>query len=59
MRWSEDFGQYLLHVPGAFFGVGAGEEHPALHTAAYEYPDALLGPTADAFLRILGLRDLA
>lgn len=25
MRWSEDFGHYLKHCRGAFFGIGAGE----------------------------------
>ena len=28
MRWSEDFGHYLKVCPGAFFGIGAGENHP-------------------------------
>ena len=42
MRWSEDFGHYLLHRPGAFFGIGCGEAWPALHTRGYEFPDALL-----------------
>ena len=53
MRWSEDFGHYLLHVPGAFFGVGAGQTCPPLHTKNYEYPDALLEPTANAFLKLV------
>ncbi len=42
MRWSEDFGYYLKETNGAFFGIGAGESCPALHTADYEYPDDLL-----------------
>ena len=53
MRWSEDFGHYLRHCPGAFFGIGAGEAHPPLHTEAYEYPDALLAPTVRAFLALM------
>lgn len=53
MRWSEDFGHYLQVCPGAFFGIGAGEEHPPLHTRDYEYPDALLLPTAEAFLQLI------
>lgn len=53
MRWSEDFGHYLLRCPGAFFGIGAGEQHAPLHTANYEYPDSLLAPTAAAFLALL------
>lgn len=53
MRWSEDFGWYLIECPGAFFGVGAGVDHPALHTPDYEYPDALLEVCANAFLDIV------
>ena len=53
MRWSEDFGHYLLHIPGAFFGIGAGEQHAPLHTAHYEFPDALLAPAAEAFWAIV------
>lgn len=53
MRWSEDFGHYLNIVPGAFFGIGAGETHPPLHTAHYEYPDALLEPAMDVFLKLM------
>lgn len=53
MRWSEDFGHYLQKCPGAFFGIGAGESCPALHSADYEYPDTLLRPTAEAFLALL------
>lgn len=53
MRWSEDFGRYLQYCPGAFFGIGAGECCPPLHTDAYEYPDALLPAAIDAFLELL------
>ena len=53
MRWSEDFGHYLLQIPGAFFGIGAGESHAPLHTKDYEYPDHLLEPTANAFMAII------
>ena len=53
MRRSEDFGHYLLHCPGAFFGIGAGANYPALHTEHYEYPDDLLLPTIEAFLRLI------
>lgn len=41
-RWSEDFGRYLQIIPGAFFGVGSGEACPALHTADYRFPDAVI-----------------
>lgn len=53
MRWSEDFGHYLRQCRGAFFGVGAGETHAQIHTRHYEYPDALLAPTAEAFRRLV------
>ncbi len=53
MRWSEDFGHYLLKIPGAFFGIGAGENYAPLHTRDYEYPDSLLAPTADAFWNLI------
>ena len=53
MRWSEDFGHYLNVCKGAFFGIGAGAEHPPLHTEDYEYPDALLQPTMEAFWKLM------
>ena len=53
MRWSEDFGHYLYKKKGAFFGIGAGEDYPPLHTEHYEYPDALLEPTAKVFWKIM------
>ena len=31
----------LKTCPGAFFGIGAGEDHPPFHTEHYEYPDSL------------------
>lgn len=55
MRWSEDFGHYLSVCPGAFFGIGAGETHPPLHTENYEYPDELLKPTIEAFLMLMNV----
>ncbi len=39
--WSEDFGHFLMDRPGAFIGLGAGEEHPPLHHPTYDYPDEL------------------
>lgn len=52
MRWSEDFGHYLKKCSGAYFGIGAGEKHPPLHTENYEYPDELL-PYAMEALAVL------
>jgi amidohydrolase len=33
----EDFGFYLDYVKGCYFGIGAGEEHPDLHTKDYSF----------------------
>lgn len=39
--WGEDFGLFTQNVPGAMFGLGAGEATPVIHNPDYEYPDAL------------------
>ncbi|HMB71424.1 MAG TPA: M20/M25/M40 family metallo-hydrolase, partial [bacterium] len=46
-RWSEDFGHFTARFPGALFGLGAGEDHPALHHPAYDFPDELLAIGAE------------
>ncbi|MCF0228292.1 MAG: M20/M25/M40 family metallo-hydrolase [Parasporobacterium sp.] len=51
-RWSEDFGWYLKKVPGAFFGIGAGEKWPELHTADYEFNDEIIGSALAALMSI-------
>ncbi len=48
-RWSEDFGWYLKRAGGMFFGVGAGEDCPGLHTAGYEFPDQVMETAIAAF----------
>ena len=51
-RWSEDFAEYLMHWPGAMFGIGSGENHVELHHPAYEFPDELIEPAAQMFFRL-------
>jgi amidohydrolase len=41
-RWSEDFGYYTKDIKAGFFGLGAGEEHPALHNPHYDFPDEII-----------------
>ena len=41
-KWGEDFGLFTQHFKGAFFGLGAGENCPALHNPDYDFPDALI-----------------
>lgn len=52
-HWSEDFSNYLLHYPGALFGLGAGERHPELHHPDYEFPDKLIAIGAQIFFNII------
>jgi metal-dependent amidase/aminoacylase/carboxypeptidase family protein len=40
--WSEDFGHAASRWPAALIGLGAGSDHAVLHSAAYDFPDALL-----------------
>lgn len=51
-RWSEDFAEYLMLWPGAMFGMGSGEKHAELHHPTYEFPDELVEPAAQLFLRL-------
>ena len=53
MRWSEDFAYYLQEHKGAFFGIGAGEDHAGLHTSEYSYPEDLIDVTADCFYNLV------
>jgi len=53
MRWSEDFGHYLYRCPGAYFGIGSGEDYPPLHTEDFVYPDEMLKPTIETFLALI------
>ncbi len=41
-RWSEDFGHFLELFPGAFFGLGAGEETAQLHNPDYDFPNKII-----------------
>lgn len=53
MRWSEDCGWLLKAVPGVYFGIGAGEESPGLHTESYCFDDDLIEPGVRAFEALL------
>ncbi|MDT8322730.1 MAG: amidohydrolase [Bacteroidota bacterium] len=51
--WSEDFAHFTHRYDGALFGLGAGTEHPHLHSGWYDFPDELLAPAADLFDRLV------
>lgn len=40
--WGEDFGLFTQKYPGAMFGLGAGENTPALHNPDYDFPDEII-----------------
>lgn len=52
-RWGEDFGYLSSRYPGAMFGLGSGENQPALHHPDYDFPDELLKPGVQLFEFIL------
>ena len=52
-RWSEDFGYYLQETRGAFFGIGAGENHPQLHTEDYSFPDEIMETVLDLYCALI------
>lgn len=52
-RWSEDFANYLVNYPGAFFGVGIGENHCELHHPDYDFEDGIIVPAAQCFYEII------
>lgn len=41
-KWSEDFGYYSQIAKTAFFGIGSGRDHPALHNPDYDFPDEII-----------------
>lgn len=43
---SEDFSEYLKHVPGCFYLIGAGENSASVHTNAFDFPDQVLASSA-------------
>ena len=57
-RWSEDFAHFGSLCPSLMFGLGAGEQHPELHTSTYDFPDALIERGAD-IMEALARRILA
>lgn len=52
-KWGEDFGLFTQKYHGAMFGIGAGEDTPALHNPDYDYPDDLTPLAIRQFSNIL------
>lgn len=54
-RFGEDFGRFSSVFPTAMFGLGAGINTPALHDAAYDFPDELIETGINLFKGIVEL----
>ncbi len=52
-KWGEDFGLFTERFRGAMFGIGAGENTPALHNPDYDYPDEITPTAIRMFVSIL------
>ncbi|WP_324026370.1 amidohydrolase [Maribacter sp. BPC-D8] len=42
LKFGEDFGWFSSKYKSAIFGLGAGEDQPALHHSDYDFPDKLI-----------------
>jgi amidohydrolase len=52
-KFGEDFGWFSREYKTAMFGLGAGEDTPALHNADYDFPDELLETGTNMFRSII------
>lgn len=52
-KWGEDFGILTQHYPGAMFGIGSGENCPALHNPDYDFPDEITPTAVQIFYSII------
>jgi amidohydrolase len=53
LRFGEDFGWYSRNYKSAIFGLGAGEQHPSLHHANYDFPDEIIDTGISMFKGML------
>ncbi len=52
-KFGEDFGWYSSNYKTAMFGIGAGENSPALHQADYDFPDEIIETGISMFAGII------
>jgi metal-dependent amidase/aminoacylase/carboxypeptidase family protein len=53
MKWGEDFGIFTQKYKGAMFGIGIGEDKPALHNPDYDFNDNIIATGIKMFFGIL------
>jgi len=51
-KWGEDFGLFTQKFKGAMFGIGSGEDCPALHNPDYDFPDEIIPVGVQLFYSI-------
>ena len=51
-KWGEDFGLFTQNFKGAMFGIGSGENCPALHNPDYDFPDELIDYASEVFFNL-------
>lgn len=52
-KWGEDFGLFTQKYSGAMFGLGSGENSPALHNPDFDYPDEITETGIKMFTTLL------
>lgn len=52
-KWGEDFGLFTQQFKGAMFGIGSGENCPALHNPDYDFPDEIIPVAANLFYQLI------
>ena len=50
---SEDFSEYLKHIPGCFFLVGAGESANPVHTDKFQFNDNVISTAANIICQMV------
>lgn len=55
--WSEDFGSFRRKFPVTLFGLGAGCDHPPLHSERYDFNDRLIQKGVQIYGSILSEMD--
>ncbi len=54
-KWGEDFGLFTSQFKGCMFGLGSGENSPALHNPDYDFPDECIETGVKIFAGIIDL----
>ena len=56
-KWGEDFGLFTAKFKGCMFGIGAGENMPALHNPDYDFPDDIIPHGVAVFEQIVRMNN--